>query len=185
MPTEPQIEASGEPSNELVIDACALLNLEAMGILSRAPERFSLLTAQTVVWELEGTARYDDYSGDLARRVLERVDHLTVSRLGTPIAVRHQGEQDCRDLARQRGVPVIIDDLEAAAALDAEGMENYFSVFVLFVLTLEGTVTLAEARSALDEVRLHRSWRDNILYQTGVRLLASLQSETTLQGGQQ
>jgi hypothetical protein len=80
---------------------------------------------------------------------------------------------------------VITDDLEAAAALDAEGMENYFSVFVLFVLALEGTVTLAEARSALEEVRLHRSWRDNVLYQTGVRLLASLQSETTLQGGQQ
>jgi len=67
MPDDPMPAATREQQHlELIVDACALLNLEAMGILSLAVERFALVTSQTVVWELENTTRYRDYSGNLA-----------------------------------------------------------------------------------------------------------------------
>jgi len=174
MPDDPIPAAACEQKHlELIVDVCALLNLEAMSILSLAMERFTLVTSQTIVWELENTARYRDYSGDLAQGVLGWVHQMEVIALGTPV-VRDQGGRDCLQLAQERNGIVVSDDLAAIRMFEQSGVENYFSVFVLFVLALEGTITPEQARRALEEIRLQRHWRDDILYQTGVRLLDSL-----------
>lgn len=174
MPDDPIPAAACEQNRlELIVDACALLNLEAMSILSLAVERFTLVISQTVVWELENTARYRDYSGDLAQRVLGRIHRMEIIALGTPV-VRDQRERDCLQLAQERNGIVVSDDLAAIRMSEQGGVENYFSVFVLFALALEGAITPEQARRALEEVRLQRHWRNNILYQTGVRLLDSL-----------
>jgi len=98
---------------------------------------------------------------------------MEIIALNTPV-IRDQGERDCLQLAQERNGIVISDDLAAIRMFEQGDVENYFSVFVLFVLTLEGAIALEQAQRALEGIRLQRQWKDNILYQTGVRLLDSL-----------
>jgi predicted nucleic acid-binding protein len=173
MPNEllPLINEQWRP--EIVVDTCALLNLEAMGILPLALKRFAIVTSQTVVWELENTARYRDYDGYLAQGVLDWIDRMEVINLGTPL-IRDQGERDCLQLARERKSIIISDNLAAVKMFDQSGINNHFSVFILFVLAMEKKIPLDQAKRALEAVRLKRRWKDNILYQTGAKLLGSL-----------
>lgn len=161
------------PPNSFIVDACALVNLAAMEVLDSAVGRFKLVVPQSVIEELQNTAIHPDYDGELSRLALERQRQMEVVDLESKPG-RDWGEADCQRLAMERNLPVITDDVNAGKRLDAAGIPNYFSVFLLFLEVMTGRLSHEEACRRLEKVRLDRSWKENTLYQTGKRLLESL-----------
>lgn len=163
-----------------IVDACALINLAAMEVLDSAVGWFKLVVPQSVIEELQDTASHTDYDGKLSRLVLERREKMEVVDLKSKPG-RNRGETDCQQLALERGLSVITDDIKAGKRLDSAGIPNYFSVSILFLEGINGRLSWQEARRRLEKVRLDRSWKENTLYQMGKKLLEDL--ERTGEGG--
>lgn len=164
----------------IVADTSALISLATANCLDLALTEFDIHTTATVQSELETTADYTDSHGEAARRVLDRLDRLTVHAIDErPVETSRidSGEGSCVRLATRLEADFLItDDLRALPELQhATEAQVAISPIVLKALVNRGVLTRDDAMQRLDQLAETRDWLGAPIYRRAEQLFDDLE----------
>lgn len=153
----------------IVADASALVSLATGETLDVVLAEFDVATTETVLDELAATAEFDDASGNAARSVLDRPDHLGVHGVTSPGIESNRidaGEGSCLALCRELDAAFLVtDDVRALPELQVLADARVaISPIVLRALVDRGCLSPDEALDPLDRIADRRSWLGAPIY---------------------
>lgn len=153
----------------IVVDTSAFVTLATADVLQLVLDEFDVHTTETVVEELEDTARHADVHGESARAALDQSSNVTVHEATERTFQSSridEGEGNCAVLARDRGADFLItDDLRALPELQTlSDTRVAISPIVLRALVDRGSLTREEAMEAVERMAHDRSWLGRPIY---------------------
>lgn len=153
----------------IVADTSALISLATADTLHLVLKEFEIHTTETVLEELENTARYDDRHGNAAENVLDHQGQFTIHEtegLETQSARVDDGEGTCAVLVSELDAEFLItDDLRALPELQALTEARVaISPIVLKALVKRGVLTRNEAETRLESIADTRDWLGAPIY---------------------
>lgn len=158
----------------LVADTSALASVATTDLLDTVLSEFDVHTTQSVIAELNETARYDDAHGTAVSAVLSQRNRLTVHEIDKPIesARIDPGEGSCAVSANDLDAPFLLtDDLRALPELEnATTAQVAISPLLFRALVKRGVLTNEEARERLETLAETRDWLGAPIYRRAQRL---------------
>jgi len=159
----------------IVADMSALVSLATADTLRVVFDEFDVQTTETVIQEVERTAKYDDVSGDAAESVLDRGGRLAVHAVENPnfdSSRIDDGEASCAALVRENGAEFLLtDDLRALPELEAATPSQVaISPIVLKALVKRGVYTDDRAREKVEQIAADRDWLQAPIYRRAMDL---------------
>lgn len=158
----------------IVADTSALISLATADVLDIVLAEFDVHTTDTVIEELEDTARFDDAHGAGAQQVLDQQDQLTVHTVegGFTSSRVDAGEGSCCALADDIDAAFLLtDDLRALPELQRLiDARVAISPIVLKALVTRGVLDRDGALDRLERLAATRDWLGAPIYRRARRL---------------
>jgi hypothetical protein len=156
-----------ELGKRFVLDTSALLSLESCDILDIIYDRFIVLATPSVVNELQDFAKHSDKLGDLAKKVLDSRQKITIKEIAIEKELGYVSKTDKElfNLALQEKATLVSDDTQLLYHVDKEIDSGFSTIFLSLLIELE-ILTRDKALENLEIMRRDRNWQDNIIYVT-------------------
>ncbi|MFA4936527.1 MAG: hypothetical protein WC568_11890 [Candidatus Methanoperedens sp.] len=149
------------------IDTCSLIALQYSGYLEASIKTVNLVITKKIYSELEEMGNFSDDDSSAAQEVLKLVKEITVLETKP----KPTGEEELIDVALQKKCDFIVsDDLRAISKLKKADITVIFSTHLLYYLYRVGIISKGDGLIALEKMRYRRSWKENLIYLTGVQL---------------
>ncbi len=149
------------------IDTCSLIALQYSGYLDASIKTVNLVITKKIYSELEEMGKFSDDDSSAAQEVLKLVKEITILETEP----KPTGEEELIDVALQKKCDFIVsDDLRAISKLKKADITVLFSTHLLYYLYKVGIISKGDGLIALEKMRYRRSWKENLIYLTGVQL---------------
>jgi len=165
---------------EIVADTSALVSLGIVADSDHQPlalclDRYDVCIPDEVVTELDEIASYDDRHGSAATAVLDRTDDVTVQSVDLDAEFPlDDGENAAVTLANDIDAALLLcDEFNRLGLIHASLADTRLvtTPTLLSVLVRTDDLTLANARTLLDDISTARSWDANSYVQRARSLL--------------
>jgi len=159
----------------IVADTSALVTLATAETIETVLEEFDVHTTETVISELQETAKHQDVHGEAAEHFLENSDRISVHEVedtGFESSRIDRGEASCAALTRQKEVDFLItDDLRALPELqELVDAKVAISPIVLKALVKRDILETEEAEKKLETIAEKRDWHGRPIYRRAKQL---------------
>lgn len=160
---------------KIVLDTSALMSLAAGGCLDLTTSSLECAIPERVNAELKGLSKNNDFEGNLAKQILSFVNKEI--RVYQAYKTSKQGEMECAYLANE------LDDIEFLITDDTMALQKLektctkkvrFSTIIVYALCLKNKITKSQAFKILEQMRVKRNWKDNIIYEQALIMLEKL-----------
>jgi len=139
-------------------DTSALVSLGHTDRISEIVSEIGVVVTGGIISELEAVAGVKDDDGMSAKRWLVVRGQLTMART----ARRPCAEDEAFAVCKQRGIPLVLDDIQAFKRFKKE-IRCLFSVQVIYLLYLQGVISKESAIITTEKMKKNRDWRDNAI----------------------
>ena len=148
-----------------LLDTSAFISLESVNLLKEAIRISNIITANSVIKELNEFSKYDDENGKIAKRVLKLKNNFSIksAKIKEKIKYLENTDNELFNLSKQNNVPLISDDHKLIHHTKGK-IETYFSTFFIIALVVADIITKENALKILEELRDIRNWESNIIY---------------------
>jgi len=159
----------------IVADTSALITLATAETIETVLDEFDVHTTETVISELQETAKHQDVHGEAAEHVLEHSDEITVHETkdtGFESSRIDSGEASCATLTCQTEADFLItDDLRALPELqELVDAKVAISPIALKALVKRDVLESEEAEQKLEAVAEKRDWLEAPIYRRAKQL---------------
>ena len=145
------------------IDTSAAFSLYSTGKFQLSSEYFSFISTKRVNDELIETSETDDSLGQIASNILQSaiIKFTTLENHLQSI----KGESEVINLANHiKADFILMDDVKARNKLEAKcNCPIRFSPFIIFFLYEKKKLTIDEAKSAIEKMKIERRWDKNLI----------------------
>ena len=149
------------------IDTCSLIALQYSGYLSTIAETVDIVITKRIHSELEEIGIFTDNDAAAAREILKLLHILTIVK----VPQRSTGEEELVEVALQKKCDFIVsDDIRAMPKLKMTNTPTLFSTHLIYYLFRSGMISKEVGLIALEKMRNNRSWKENLIYITGIQL---------------
>jgi len=149
------------------IDTCSLIALYYSGYLEIIIKNADTVITNKIVSELENISAFPDDDGRAAEDVLRLLSGITILET----IPKSSGEEELIEVAHQKKCDFIVsDDIRAIPKLKKANQPLLFSTHLLYYLYKAGIISKEEGLISLERMRKKRSWKENIIYITGIQL---------------
>ena len=149
------------------IDTCSLIALQYSGYLSTIAETVDVVITKRIHSRLEEIGIFTDNDAATAREILKLLHILTIVK----VPPRSTGEEELIEVALQKKCDFIVsDDIRAMPKLKMTNTPTLFSTHLLYYLFRAGMISKEVGLIALEKMRNNRSWKENLIYITGIQL---------------
>jgi rRNA-processing protein FCF1 len=149
------------------IDTCSLIALQYSGYLSTIAETVDIVITKRIHSELEEIGIFTDNDAAAAREILKLLHILTIVK----VPPRSTREEELVEVALQKKCDFIVsDDIRAMPKLKMTNTPTLFSTHLLYYLFRSGMISKEVGLIALEKMRNNRSWKENLIYITGIQL---------------
>ena len=159
---------------KIVFDTSALMSLAAGNILGFTFESLQCVVPERVCEELRGLSKNDTFEWKIAQLV---IDYLQQAEIVQSYKKSSEGELECAYVANEieDAEFLITDDTAALSKLEKIcTKEIRFSPIIPYALCLKGKMTKKQAIHTLEQMRIKRNWKDNIIFEQALILLEQL-----------
>jgi len=148
-------------------DTCSLIALQYSGHLSTIAETIDIVITKKIHSELEEIGKFTDNDAAAAREILKLLHTITIME----VSQRLTGEEELIEVALQKKCDFIVsDDIRAMPEFKLTNTSTLFSTHLLYYLFRAGMISKEEGLIALEKMRNNRSWKENIIYISGIQL---------------
>jgi len=152
---------------KFAIDTCSLIALQYSGYLSTIVETVDIIITKKIHSELEDIGIFTDSDAAAAREILRLLHRITIME----VSQRATGEEELIEVALQKKCDFIVsDDIRAIPKLKLTNISTLFSTHLLYYLFRAGIISKEEGLIALEKMRNNRSWKENLIYISGIQL---------------
>ncbi|MBT9438664.1 MAG: hypothetical protein GAS50_05685 [Desulfobacterales bacterium] len=152
---------------KFAIDTCSLIALQYSGYLSTIVETVDIIITKKIHSELEDIGIFTDSDAAAAREILRLLHKITIME----VSQRATGEEELIEVALQKKCDFIVsDDIRAMPKLKLTNISTLFSTHLLYYLFRAGIISKEEGLIALEKMRNNRSWKENLIYISGIQL---------------
>lgn len=152
---------------KFAIDTCSLIALQYSGYLSTIVETVDIIITIKIHSELEDIGIFTDSDAAAAREILRLLHKITIME----VSQRATGEEELIEVALQKKCDFIVsDDIRAMPKLKLTNISTLFSTHLLYYLFRAGIISKEEGLIALEKMRNNRSWKENLIYISGIQL---------------
>lgn len=152
---------------KFAIDTCSLIALQYSGYLSTIVETVDIIITKKIHSELEDIGIFTDSDAVAAREILRLLHKITIME----VSQRATGEEELIEVALQKKCDFIVsDDIRAMPKLKLTNISTLFSTHLLYYLFRAGIISKEEGLIALEKMRNNRSWKENLIYISGIQL---------------
>ena len=152
---------------KFAIDTCSLIALQYSGYLSTIVETVDIIITIKIHSELEDIGIFTDSDAVAAREILRLLHKITIME----VSQRATGEEELIEVALQKKCDFIVsDDIRAMPKLKLTNISTLFSTHLLYYLFRAGIISKEEGLIALEKMRSNRSWKENLIYISGIQL---------------
>ena len=153
----------------IVVDTSALITIASIDLLDPVLAEYDVHTTETVLEELEETAKYEDVHGQAAQTVLDQLDRVEIHKTNEPrfqSSSIDDGEGSTVTLANETQASFLLtDDLRALPELQTVVDSNVaISPILLKALVEREILEQAEALEKLEEAAQNRDWLESPIY---------------------
>lgn len=149
------------------IDTCALIALQYSGFLSTITATTNLVITKRIRSELEEIGTFSDNDAATSREILKMLHNITIIEVPN----RPTGEEELIKVALQDKCDFnVSDDIRAMPKLKQTNTPTLFSTHLLYYLFRAKMISKEEGLIALEKMRNNRSWKENLIYLTGIQL---------------
>jgi rRNA-processing protein FCF1 len=149
------------------IDTCSLIALQYSGYLSTIAETVDIVITKRIHSELEEIGIFTDNDAAAAREILKLLHILLIVK----VPPRSTEEEELVEVALQKKCDFIVsDDIRAMPKLKMTNTPTLFSTHLLYYLFRSGMISKEVGLIALEKMRNNRSWKENLIYITGIQL---------------
>ena len=149
------------------IDTCSFIALQYSGYLSTIAETVDIVITKRIHSELEEIGIFTDNDAAAAREILKLLHTITIME----VSQRLTGEEELIEVALQKKCDFIVsDDIRAMPKFKMINTSTLFSTHLLYYLFRAGMISKEEGLIALEKMRNNRSWKENLIYITGIQL---------------
>ncbi len=160
----------------VVFDTSALMSLAAGKVLELAVLHCDALIPERVKSEVIGISQNINFEGNLAKDVLNYIEHEIQVIPSTKTSLR--GEIECAHIANEiEEVDFLItDDIAALQELEKLCIKSVrFSTIIVYALFLKGAITKKHGLQIIERMRVQRNWKDNLIYEQAIILWDKLE----------
>jgi len=151
------------------IDTCSLIALQYSGHLSTIFETTDIVITKKIQSELKEIGTFRDNDAATSREILEILHDITIIKVPN----RPTGEEELIEVALQGKCDFIVsDDIRAMQKLKQTNTPTLFSTHLLYYLFRAKMISKEEGLIALEKMRNNRSWKENLIYLTGIQLFS-------------
>lgn len=152
---------------KFAIDTCSLIALQYSGYLSTIVETVDIIITKKIHSELEDIGIFTDSDAAAAREILRLLHKITIME----VSQRATGEEELIEVALHKKCDFIVsDDIRAMPKLKLTNISTLFSTHLLYYLFRAGIISKEEGLIALEKMRNNRSWKENLIYISGIQL---------------
>lgn len=152
---------------KFAIDTCSLIALQYSGYLSTIVETIDIIITKKIHSELKDIGIFTDSDAAAAREILRLLHKITIME----VSQRATGEEELIEVALQKKCDFIVsDDIRAMPKLKLTNISTLFSTHLLYYLFRAGIISKEEGLIALEKMRNNRSWKENLIYISGIQL---------------
>jgi len=149
------------------IDTCALITLQYSGFLSTITATTDIVITKRIRSELEEIGTFSDNDAATSREILKMLHNITIIEVPN----RPTGEEELIEVALQDKCDFIVsDDIRAMPKLKQTNTPTLFSTHLLYYMFREKMISKEAGLVALEKMRNNRSWKENLIYLTGIQL---------------
>src|SRR5659263_162468 len=149
------------------IDTCSFIALHYSSYLKVAKKNLNILTTKKILSELEEMSTFPDDDGRAAREILNLLPWMKIMETQS----KSTGEEELVEVALHNDCDFIVsDDIRAIPKMKKANKPLLFSTHLLYYLYKTGIISKEEGLIALERMRNKRSWKENIIYITGIQL---------------
>lgn len=149
------------------IDTCSFIALHYSSYLEAAKKNMNLLITKKILSELEEMSTFPDDDGRAAREILSLLPWMQIMETQP----KSTGEEELVEVALHNDCDFIVsDDIRAISKLKKAKKPLLFSTHLLYYLYKAGIISKEEGLIALERMRNKRSWKENLIYITGIQL---------------
>ena len=144
-----------------------MIALQYSGYLSTIVETVDIIITKKIHSELEDIGIFTDSDAAAAREILRLLHKITIME----VSQRATGEEELIEVALQKKCDFIVsDDIRAMPKLKLTNISTLFSTHLLYYLFRAGMISKEEGLIALEKMRNNRSWKENLIYISGIQL---------------
>ena len=149
------------------IDTCSLIALQYSDHLSTIIDTTDIVITKKIQSELKEIGTFSDNDAATSREILKLLNNIKIIEVPN----RPTGEEELIEVALQKKCDFIVsDDIRATPKLKLANTPTLFSTHLLYYLFRAKVISKEEGLIALEKMRNNRSWKDNLIYLTGMKL---------------
>lgn len=159
----------------IVVDTSAFITIASINLLDHVLTEYDVHTTETVIDELEETAKYEDVHGQAAQTVLGQLERFEIHKTNEPrfrSSRIDDGEGSTVTLTNKKQADFLItDDLRALPELQTVTDSNVvISPILLKALVKRDILEQEEALEKLEEAAKNRDWLESPIYRKAKNL---------------
>ncbi|MEW6617846.1 MAG: hypothetical protein AB1422_00595 [bacterium] len=151
--------------DRFIIDTSALISLGLIEMIEPVLSIAEIVVPKGVIGELEDFTRYEDRLGRIAKKILTYQENFIIEEVRLKENIRYLDpvDNECYNLARDKELPLITDDLKAIKRI-GDKILTYYSTFFLITLFLLSLLNYDDVLELIEKLRTERNWRENVIY---------------------
>ena len=162
---------------KIALDTSAIISLGCTGKFNLIGRIFNFNSPMRVKEELEEISKTNDEIGKIAKKVLDS-NFITFHNLSTKLQ-NIKGEIEVVNLANElKTEAIVMDDLQYIKKLEKKtNIPIWFSSFIIYSLFEQKLITYKEGLSAIENMKIKRKWKENLIIEYAHMLLENIAKE--------
>ncbi len=146
-------------------DTAALISLGHTDLIRSIVDHYSICITNHILEEIQDIAKRNDEDADAAKQWLKYTTRFVLQKTTR----KNAAEDELFLICQKEDIPLVTDDIQAIKRFE-DHIVCLFSVHIVYLLYKKKVITKRKALLAIEKMRTHRDWKQNLIALTAQTL---------------